>query len=785
MAVFKRFDHDRSGTMEVTELESALDQYFDEVAAEFAELREDDVGRSQPRSVNGPLPPSLRKCGDDVENLKVLLEWSSSVYKGRKLVLQGMKVHNSESSQIHNTAISLPTSVTPTLPGAAKSIKESEEGWKTVYEGEKPTVEITLSDPSALFIFRLATCKHKQEIVSDSGNKKKGKDDKGGVFQPEYSAHVFWLGRPDAPTVCGIGCNILASWCFPHIHSMRPPIPVWKIHVRKCVRSNDLSSESLSLQDNEGNDWVVTQAPLGSSSCVVSGLKCRTGALGNILNRYEVCLSCELPSGHSSISQPTVYSTTIPAPTVECETDVNLRPPSLPSQSLSLIMPQPIGDLGYLSNAGVVPFYSTEGLSSEGEWEVLYEGSESRVTLHGLPFDTVSLIRVNCALDLRTCSRYGTGIITVSSKSHSHSHSHPVVLQRRGSVAVEGNLTPAFGCREGVPYEDGTWPGASRARSLKYKGLLLSPSHSALPVSWDMGTSTTVCLPPSPPFFDGDAADFSATLNASNSVNACERLSILWSKPRGIIPESKKADLKKRGTSLGLLGVIQGHGKAGKLSKDITALCGTLEAEYVCEVFDTTEGGGWKRVYKGSAVGCHLSSFDVGSSDWLREGGCGVLKDLTSCLLFRYGRRFVNTKTPSAQVKEKARRHSFVAEKRTAWTPASRLGSRSGSRSAGAKRTATPERHVTEREEDWMYSSPIVAVLSPPPPLCSWADELKKGVIVKWGVDIDESRIPKGWHMKPQRFALEVYPLFTLFFTDTHIYIYNTMTHTIQHTYNI
>ena len=39
MSVFKKYDKDKSGTIDLQELESALDEYFDEVASEFDEFR--------------------------------------------------------------------------------------------------------------------------------------------------------------------------------------------------------------------------------------------------------------------------------------------------------------------------------------------------------------------------------------------------------------------------------------------------------------------------------------------------------------------------------------------------------------------------------------------------------------------------------------------------------------------------------------------------------------------------------------------------------------------------
>jgi hypothetical protein len=733
MAVFKRFDHDRSGTMEVTELESALDQYFDEVAAEFDELREDDVGRSQPRVVTGPSPPTLRKCGDD-ENLKVLLEWASE-YKGRRLELQGMKVASASKP---------PPPQTPSrgIRSSFKSMKElMSDEWKSVYNGTAPSVEISLSDPSALFIFRLATCMNNEDQILEN--------ESGQKFIQEYSAEVFWIGRPEPPVLCGIGCNLLASWTYPAIpaqlHSLRPPVPVWKIHVRKCIHPDHIAQVKASLEkeDDEG-DWVVTQAPLGSASCVVNGLKCVGGVLGNVLNRYEVCLSCELPSGHSSLSVPIVYSSTLPCPTIVEENDNGeLSPRQEVSHALTLNMPQPLDPHECLFDAGVRTFYSTEGLDSNGEWQIIYEGSESTVVVHGLPLDTVSLIRVNCSLDLRSCSRYGIGPIEVTA----HQATGSSISSNRPRY-VGGSLMPAFGCREGVAYEDGTWPGASRARSLKYNGLLshVSPQPH---VSWDVGTATTVCLPPSPPMFDGDAFDFSVTLNASDNANAHERLSILWNKPRGVIPESKKDELKKKGTSLGLMGALNGkHGKSGKLSKEMAALCGPLEAEYVCELFDV-ESEVWRRVYRGSDIGCHLSSFDM-SPDGSPTPFTKLLSDPTNCFLFRYGRKFLNAnKPPPAK-----RRHSFVAEKRS---DAYGMRSPNRARSAGAARpTPTDSPSPTDRNVGWSFSRPIIAVLSPPPPVCSWADELKRGVMVKWGIDLDTSKLPAGWKVKPQRYALEV-----------------------------
>ena len=41
MSVFKKYDKDKSGTIDLQELESALDEYFDEVASEFDEFRGD------------------------------------------------------------------------------------------------------------------------------------------------------------------------------------------------------------------------------------------------------------------------------------------------------------------------------------------------------------------------------------------------------------------------------------------------------------------------------------------------------------------------------------------------------------------------------------------------------------------------------------------------------------------------------------------------------------------------------------------------------------------------
>jgi len=545
--------------LELGELESALDEYFDEIASEFDELK-GDGGRVQSEGARreGLLrpPPPVLKASDSSSSTsseggdhQVVLEWPHH-WKQRRLVLQSVRV------------------TTTTSEGAAAAQAQGGPGseWTTIYDGAYPRRVLALTEPSALYLFRLKALPSAEDNADNADNTD---------FAEAVSKEVYWVAQPAAPFLCGLGRSLLVSWSFPVLPpslatSLRPPAPHWRIHTRRT----DTRAGANGGVEEQGAAAASSSSESAADGVTVVGQGRSWGVVPNLFEdaTYEVSVSLELPAGMSKHSAPMIWRTHL--------TPIGVRNGS--SDAISLAMPPVVDPQGALSVAGVTPKYRLEAKACCSEdWRCVYEGTAAMVAMRGLPRDVLGDVRVAASLDLTGCSRHGDGPMTrpsrpnetstlVSSLEEKEEVSSPV-LQLNSERAANGvpslvepeeespNKTmtqegndlndigaalplmsvqasfppsPAFGAASSdktlsrdseVPL-----PGTSKARSRAFRTMLREEealARALWPLSsiWDLSPVAQVLLPPSAPAFVGNAAAYMAHVKA-----VVPRLEVMW-----------------------------------------------------------------------------------------------------------------------------------------------------------------------------------------------------------------------------------------------------------------
>jgi hypothetical protein len=575
---------------ELGELESALDEYFDEIASEFDPSLKGDGGRVQSEGARreGLLrpPPPVLKVSDTSEGgaHQIVLEWARH-WKQRRLVLQSVRV------------------TATTVEGAAGAQAEGGPGseWTTIYDGAYPRRMLALTEPSALYLFRL---KALPLAESNAENAEAGTDSAEAV-----SREVYWLAQPAAPSICGLGRNLLVSWSFPVLPpllaaSLRPPAPFWRIHTR---RTDDVAPKA-------SDDGVTV---VGQDGVTVVGQGRSWGVVSNLSEEatYEVSVSVELPTGASKLSAPMIWQTHL-APV-----GVNVGA----SDAISLAMPPVVDPEGALTAAGVTPSYRLEANAcGNEEWRCVYEGIAAMVTMRGLPRDVVGSVRVAAALDLSGCSRHSDGPVTrapceastlllsspeekeatpaLSSELDAGANGKAVEIVKEApnedsshsSFPIQTSLElattvatspprPAFGAASSdktlARDSEVPLPGTNKARSRAFRAMLRE-EHEAmadfwpLASTWDWSPTAQVLLPPSVPSFVGDAAAYIARVKS-----VVPRLEVMWA-PRVVTDAPNRQFI------------------------------------FCCELW---EAGEWRRVYTGPEPFC-----DLMASDTIKSPSCGA-----------------------------------------------------------------------------------------------------------------------------------------------------------------
>ena len=505
MAVFKKYDKDKSGTIDLEELELALDEYFDEVASEFDEFR----GDYQSKEMASTPPPPVFKC---FEEDTAVFEWRN--WKGYRLNLQCIKTGALTEDE-------------------ARAAEEAGSArWTTIYSGETPRAEVFLSEPTSLYVFR---------TIRPAGI---GPDGKAYAEIP--STEVFWMSRPSKPTITGLGRNLLVSWQAPLLpptlaRALKPPRPFWRIYV---ADKNHPAKAPVVTMVGMDRTWSLAKglshsAPRAMSShegfeagkhtaeCLEGGQK--TTEQPDEPNLFDISITCEFPVSESNKSKAVAYSTTL-APVFASASGAEV---------VKLEMPELHDPDGALAEAGICGSYRLEGLSASNEWETIHRGKEASILLRGLPPNVLCVVRARCTLDLRACCRIGSGAIHM--RDPGDQTANPL---RSLGLAPGAAFGSVYGENDGKNGDDTVSMGSdttaqsrnvgsSNKRSRQYSILTTLKIQPSKEHFWDVNTPTQLILAPCQLVFEGSATDYS-----ENGLKAPARevLSLFWDEPRGITP---------------------------------------------------------------------------------------------------------------------------------------------------------------------------------------------------------------------------------------------------------
>lgn len=123
-AVFKKYDHDKSGAIDIKELELILDEYFNTVASEYDEFRGDYGTAGSTR----PPPPALKEPTLEA----VVLQWRE--WRGVQLLLECVK--------ISDTAADEAAGKVQAVQGEAET--EASTAFQVIYADAVPHCEVKL-----------------------------------------------------------------------------------------------------------------------------------------------------------------------------------------------------------------------------------------------------------------------------------------------------------------------------------------------------------------------------------------------------------------------------------------------------------------------------------------------------------------------------------------------------------------------------------------------------------------------------------------------------------------